>query len=92
MSDDIDATKVDIDPKLFGELPDEPIEKIPEEYNGLISAQQEHEWSRQITLVSMLDACVHCDGPITERELRTPSGDVVSKLKCDDCGEAWVSE
>lgn len=87
----MDPTRVDVDPMLFGEFPDSDIEQVPVEYVDLSSAEQQHRWNRQVTLVSMLDACVECDGPIRTREMESPSGDTIVKYKCTDCGEAWVN-
>jgi hypothetical protein len=93
MTDDLDPTKIDIDPMLFGTVPDDPdIERVPDDYSGLQSAAQQHRWNRQVTLISMLNTCVVCDGPIETTEMRPNTGGSITKYKCQDCGEAWVHD
>lgn len=89
---DLDPTRVDVDPSLFGEFPDDPdVERISDDYEGIVSAEEHHRWKRQTTLVGMIGSCVRCDGPIDEKRLRGPDDATAVKYKCQDCKETWVS-
>lgn len=89
--DELQADRVEIDPALFGELPDGPIEIVDQDGNGLISGQAQHEWEREATIVGMTRACPYCDGSVNEREVESPNGDSLQKLTCTDCGERWTT-
>lgn len=91
MSDDPQTDRVDVDPALFGEFPDGPIEVVDDDGNGLVSGKTAHEWEREAVIVELTGACTYCDGSVNEREMRSPSGDVLVKRTCTDCGEQWVS-
>lgn len=88
---DVDTDRVDVDPALFGEFPDGEIEVVPDECtHGVVDAETEHEWRREVTLVSMTGACPNCDGPVTKSEKTTPGGDRYIEWLCDDCDSGWV--
>lgn len=86
----IEPTKVDVDPALFGEWPEGEIEEITSEPASCATAQEVHEWERQIDLIRLTGACPHCDGPVEEygTDVR---GDNTVEYACQDCGEAWIA-
>lgn len=90
-SDELDTTRVDIDPALFGELPDGPIEQIDREGNGLVSGKTQHEWEREAMIVDMIEACPYCDGEVSKTEMRSPSGDLIVRRHCRHCDEQWIT-
>lgn len=87
---DLDATRVDVVPMLFGEFPEGRIEKITAEPSSVATAEAVQEWKRQVTLIRLTDACPHCDGPIKTYGDRRNSDTI--EYACQDCGDAWISE
>lgn len=89
--DDVRTDRIDCDPDLFGELPDDPdVERLPDGNRELISAEQEHRWNRQITLVELTGACVRCDADVEYSEYDGINDIHVEKYKCTECGESWT--
>lgn len=86
---DLDPTKVDVDPMLFGEFPDGEIEEITAEAASYATAEEVQRWERQVTLIRLTDACPHCDGPV-ETYGDDRNSDAV-EYACQDCGEEWIS-
>jgi hypothetical protein len=87
----VHTDRVSVDPSLFGELPDKPIEVVDDDGNGLISGQTQHEWEREATIVELIGVCPYCDGPTETREMTSPTGDMIYKRTCTDCGEQWTT-
>jgi hypothetical protein len=88
--DGVQTDRVDVDPALFGELPEGRIEEITADPSSVATAEAVQEWKRQVTLIRLTDACPHCDGPVeTHGDRRT--SDMIEYV-CLDCGDAWVSE
>jgi len=85
---DLDPTKVDVDPMLFGEFPDGEIEEITAEAASCATAEEVQRWERQVTLIRLTDACPHCDGPV---ETYGNRNDDTVEYACQDCGEAWIA-
>lgn len=89
--DGVETDRVDVDPDLFGEFPDGPIEVVEEDGNGLVSGKAEHEWEREALIVDMTGACPYCDSEVSETTMRSPTGDRIVRRMCRNCDEGWVS-
>jgi len=89
--DGVQTDRVDVDPKLFGEWPDGEIEVVEDDGNGLVSGRTQHEWEREALIVEMTGACPSCDAEVSKKNMRSPTGDVIVKRSCSNCGEQWIT-
>jgi len=88
-SDEIDPTRVDIDPMLFGEIDHGPIEEMGDMI-GVDDPELYREWQREVTLLRLTGACPKCDGPTNYLEMDNGEEDVES-WTCMDCWSEWFA-
>lgn len=89
--DGVHTDRVEVDPMLFGEWPDGEIEVVEDDGNGLVSGRTQHEWEREALIVELTGACPSCDAEVSKKNMRSPTGDVIVKRSCNDCGEQWIT-
>lgn len=87
---EIDTTRVDVDPMLFGEFPDGPIEEVGDVTIGVDDEQEYRQWQREVALLRLTGACPNCDGPTNYLELDSGTEDVES-WTCMDCWSEWFA-
>lgn len=76
---EIDPTKVDVDPALFGEVPEGEID------------QDIDTWERQVTLIKLTRSCPLCDGYVDRAEIDDMDGNTVIDFMCEDCEYQWLA-
>jgi hypothetical protein len=89
--DGVQTDRVDVDPDLFGEFPDGPIEDITADGQGPVEKELVHEWTREVTLIQLTGSCPQCDGTIEYETEQSGAGETVVTFSCVDCDEEWVA-
>lgn len=89
--DGVHTDRVEVDPELFGELPDGRIEDVKGEGAGPIENDLMHEWQREVALVRIMDACPKCDGPTESHRSENMDGETIITYACVDCNEEWIA-